>query len=164
MFEGDTFLVMAKSGSPLDCETCDFDDTEVALGYNQLDKQRFEKISELIKSFRKTCQRTGETFVGFESQFDGITIVLEPLTRNTFVLVVSTDPRSQVAMIKYNVQSSQLHFAEIATHTKFQRKCGICREAVKTVTNAAYDSKDDDEPSVRAWDDVGIDLSSVARS
>lgn len=124
MFEGDTFLVMAKSGSPLDCETCDYDETEVALGYNNLDRQRFEKISEIIKSFRKTCQRTGESFVGFESQFDGVAVVLEPLTKNTFILIASTDPRTHVAMVKYNIQMAQLHFAEIATMDKFVRKCG----------------------------------------
>jgi Ras-related GTP-binding protein A/B len=124
MFEGDTFLVMAKSGSPIDCDATDYDANEVAAGYNNLDRQRFEKISEIIKSFRKTCQRTGEVFVGFESQFDGLTVVLEPLTKNTFVLLVSTDPRSHVAMIKYNVHMAQLHFAEIATMNKFHRKCG----------------------------------------
>jgi len=39
------------------------------------------------------CRRTGEEFTGFESKFDGCCVVMEPLTRNTYVLVVASDPR-----------------------------------------------------------------------
>lgn len=38
-------------------------------------------------------RRTGEEFTGFESKFDGCCVVMEPLTRNTYVLVVASDPR-----------------------------------------------------------------------
>lgn len=55
-FEAETFLVIAKSGSPLDCDPADLDDRESAEGGKQLDRRRFEKISEIIKGFRKTCQ------------------------------------------------------------------------------------------------------------
>jgi Ras-related GTP-binding protein A/B len=55
-FEAETFLVIAKSGSPLDCDPADLDDRESAGGGKQLDRRRFEKISEIIKGFRKTCQ------------------------------------------------------------------------------------------------------------
>lgn len=84
---------MAKSGSPIDCDPSDLDEVEVAAGVQNLDRQRFEKISEIVKSFRKTCQRTGEVFAGFETAFDELTVVLEPLSKNTYVLVVSVDPR-----------------------------------------------------------------------
>ena len=40
-----------------------------------------------------TTRRTGENFTGFEAQFDGCTVVLEPLTKNTYVLMVSIDSR-----------------------------------------------------------------------
>lgn len=93
VFEAETFLVMAKSGSPLDAEVEEYDSIEIANGVANLDRDRFEKISEIVKRFRKTCQRTGEEFSGFESTFDGLTVVLEPLTRNTFVLAVVADPR-----------------------------------------------------------------------
>lgn len=56
MFEAETFLVIAKSGSPLDAEASDLDDREVKGGMKALDRKRFEKISETIKGFRKTCQ------------------------------------------------------------------------------------------------------------
>lgn len=56
MFEAETFLVIAKSGSPLDCDPSDLDAVEAKAGAKDLDRQRFEKISEIIKGFRKVCQ------------------------------------------------------------------------------------------------------------
>lgn len=56
VFEAETFLVIAKSGSPLDADNSDLDDREVKGGMKALDGKRFEKISETIKGFRKTCQ------------------------------------------------------------------------------------------------------------
>ena len=38
-------------------------------------------------------RRTGEAFTGFEARFDECTAVLEPLTQNTFILIVAADPR-----------------------------------------------------------------------
>ncbi|KLT44912.1 hypothetical protein CC85DRAFT_283225 [Cutaneotrichosporon oleaginosum] len=93
VFEAETFLAMAKSGSPIDCDPSELEDVEVARGVPHLDRQRFEKISEIVKSFRKTCQRTGEVFTGFETAFDGLCVVLEPMSKNTYILVVSVDPR-----------------------------------------------------------------------
>lgn len=92
-FESETFLIMAKSGSALDADAADADAVEAARGVPGLDAERFEKISEIVKNFRKTCQKTGEQFYGFDAQFDGVTVVLEPMTRNTFAMVVGVDPR-----------------------------------------------------------------------
>jgi hypothetical protein len=61
VFEGETFLVMAKSGSPLDAAELELDEWESERGVGRLDRQRFEKVSEIIKSFRRTCQRTGSS-------------------------------------------------------------------------------------------------------
>lgn len=133
VFEADTFLVMAKSGSPLSSEVEEYDSTEKEQGLSTLDPDRFEKISEIVKRFRKTCQRTGEEFAGFETSFDGVSVVLEPMTRNTFVLVVVVDPRvgkwsrgqpnPVTGLIKYNIHAAQAHFVEVGSVTDFQRKC-----------------------------------------
>jgi Ras-related GTP-binding protein A/B len=55
LFEAQTFLVIAKSGSPVDCDETEFDEVERQGGVNWLDRQRFEKISEIVKKFRTTC-------------------------------------------------------------------------------------------------------------
>jgi Ras-related GTP-binding protein A/B len=56
VFEAETFLIIAKSGSPLDADSFDLDAREVKGGMRALDRKRFEKISDTIKGFRKTCQ------------------------------------------------------------------------------------------------------------
>jgi Ras-related GTP-binding protein A/B len=56
LFEAETFLVIAKSGSPLDSHASELDERELDGGARALDLQRFEKISEIVKGFRKTCQ------------------------------------------------------------------------------------------------------------
>ncbi|EIW69853.1 Gtr1/RagA G protein Gtr1 [Tremella mesenterica] len=152
MFEAETFLVIAKSGSPLDSDPSQMDDNEVKSGAKALDPQRFEKISEIIKGFRKTCQRIGETFSSFESKFDDCTVVLEPLTRNTFILIVSVDPRIESAMLTYNIYHAQVHFADFSNRDGVKRKCSLCRAN----TEAPYEVEGDEDPNVRAWDDVGM--------
>ncbi|WOO78773.1 Ras-related GTP-binding protein A [Vanrija pseudolonga] len=159
VFEGETFLVMAKSGSPLDAAEVELDEWESERGVGRLDRQRFEKVSEIIKSFRRTCQRTGEQFLGFEADFDGCVVVLEPLTRNTFMLVITTDPRLTASMVKYNISQSTIHFVEVGlTVSTFHRKCSICRDTVKKyMPHAVYDVEGDDDPNVVAWDDVPVE-------
>jgi Ras-related GTP-binding protein A/B len=157
VFEAETFLAMAKSGSPIDCDPSELEEVE--------------KISEIVKSFRKTCQRTGEAFTGFETAFDGLSVVLEPMSKNTYILVVSVDPRVReftgnvafqltpdAGLIKYNIAEAHCHLAEVGTWTTFTRKCNICRESIKTMPDLAYAPKGEDDPKVRAWDDVGINV------
>ena len=48
-------------------------------------------------------RRTGEAFTGFEAKFDECTVVLEPLTQNTFILIVAADPRVGEYRILYRV-------------------------------------------------------------
>ncbi|KAK1922974.1 Gtr1/RagA G protein conserved region-domain-containing protein [Papiliotrema laurentii] len=153
VFEAETFLVIAKSGSPLDSPVSDMDEREKEYGAQALDRKRFEKISETIKSFRKTCQRTGEAFMGFEAKFDDCTVVLEPLTTNTFILIVAADPRVEIALLQYNIYNAQPHMADFARRTMLDRKCNLCRETKEL----KYDVKGDDDPNVPAWDDVVFD-------
>lgn len=77
--------------------------------------------------------------MGFEAKFDECTVVLEPLTQNTFVLVVAADPRVgessvwwsseladhlvETALIQYNIYNSQPHMADFAKRNNLERKC-----------------------------------------
>ncbi|WWD20577.1 hypothetical protein CI109_105053 [Kwoniella shandongensis] len=150
LFEAETFLVIAKSGSPLDCDTNDLDEVEVNKGAKGLDQQRFEKISEIVKGFRKICQRNHEQYQGFEAKFDGCTVVLEPLTRNTYILIVSSDPRIETGALLFNIHQAQNHMSEFGARSVLERKCGLCRHN----SELKYDVKGDDDPSVSAWDDA----------
>ena len=55
-FETETFLVISKSGSTLDSEESELDEREEEYNAQGLSLQRFERISEMVKGFRKTCQ------------------------------------------------------------------------------------------------------------
>lgn len=170
-FESETFLIMAKSGSPLDSDASEADEVERAQGIPHLDPERFEKISEIVKSFRKTCQKTGEQFYGFDAQFDGVTVVLEPMTRNTFAMVIGVDPTvgewqqlnkarhvadgAEAGLVKYNMNEARHHLAEVGSQTTMTRKCGICENNVKHEHSLSYKPTN---PNARAWDDVGIEV------
>ncbi|KAK4687515.1 Ras-related GTP-binding protein A/B, partial [Tremellales sp. Uapishka_1] len=165
IFESETFLVIAKSGSPLDSEAGDYDKVEMAGGAKCLDPQRFEKISEIVKGFRKTCLKTGEQYVGMECKFEDCTVVLEPVTKNTVMLIVSVDKRSTTAMITRNIHQCQIHLAEIGVRQTITRKCGcvfpvgreddhahaphrICRHSAEIT----YNVKGDDDDATQDWD------------
>ncbi|WWC92149.1 uncharacterized protein L201_007103 [Kwoniella dendrophila CBS 6074] len=150
LFEADTFLVIAKSGSPLDCDPSDLDQVEIDNGAKELDQQRFEKISEIIKGFKKTCSRNHEQYHGFEAKFDDCTIILEPLTKNTYIMLISVDPRVETGALLYNVHQASPHMVEFATkHTLEQQKCGICRHNKEL----KYAVQGDDDDSIPSWDD-----------
>lgn len=55
LFERQTFLVLAKSGSEIDADEDELDEAEVQGGVKGLDRKRFEKVSEIIKGFRLDC-------------------------------------------------------------------------------------------------------------
>lgn len=56
LFEAQTFLVLAKSGSELDCDADQLTPYEKAAGARGLDAKRFEKVSDIVKEFRHTCR------------------------------------------------------------------------------------------------------------
>jgi Ras-related GTP-binding protein A/B len=56
LFESQTFLVLAKSGSELDCDESELEQYERLGGAAGFNRKRFEKISEIVKEFRHTCR------------------------------------------------------------------------------------------------------------
>lgn len=57
-----------------------------------LEPTRYERTSELIKSFKYTCSRVREEFHTLEVDLDDFSAVLDELTKNTYVLVILHDP------------------------------------------------------------------------
>ncbi len=58
----------------------------------QLEPTRYERTSELIKSFKYTCSRVREEFHTLEVDLPDFSAVLDELTKNTYVLVILHDP------------------------------------------------------------------------
>lgn len=85
LFERTTFLVIATSSS-------DVSESTTAASTHALEGKRFERTSELIKAFKQSCSRLREEFHSLEMELAEFTVVLEELTKNTYVLVVVHDP------------------------------------------------------------------------
>ena len=90
-------------------------------------------------------RKTGETWLGFESTFDNCRVVVEPMTKNTFGLVISTDPRigesllalassgwripprtltgAETGLLQYNMNMARPHIADFSQKSLLERKC-----------------------------------------
>ena len=58
---------------------------------HKMDITRYERTSELIKSFKQSCIRTREEFHSLEMELADFTAVMDELTKNTYVLIVVHD-------------------------------------------------------------------------
>lgn len=57
-----------------------------------MEHARYERTSEIIKSFKHSCSKWREEFFCHEMEFPDFTLVLDELTRNTYIMVVVHDP------------------------------------------------------------------------
>lgn len=98
LFERSTFLVIGKTTLNKDGEeeVNEEDDTADSNEYIdisdrnlKLSKYRFEKISQLIKSFKQSCAKLNNQFNSMQLTETYYNAVLEPLTVNTYVLVIT---------------------------------------------------------------------------
>ncbi|KAJ2913211.1 hypothetical protein MD484_g7204, partial [Candolleomyces efflorescens] len=94
LFERTTFLVIATSSSTsqpaLSSDSDSLEAENPATG--SLDPTRYERTSELIKSFKHSCSRVRGEFHSLEMELWDFTAVLDEMTRNTYVLIIVHDP------------------------------------------------------------------------
>ncbi|KAI5120469.1 hypothetical protein M0805_006489 [Coniferiporia weirii] len=121
LFERTTFLVIATSqrsaapgahnsnGSTSTDLTADDPDADP----HQMQPTRYERTSELIKSFKHACIRKREEFRSLDMELPEYTAVLDELTKNTYIMVVVHDPTIETAAIKINIQLARRKFEEL---------------------------------------------------
>ncbi|SPO20799.1 related to GTR1 - GTP-binding protein [Ustilago trichophora] len=95
-----------------------FSTTETIATMNHLDPERFEKVSELIKNFKLSCQKLPaktcqSEFQAVELKAPNFTAYIDSLTSNTYIMILVTDPNIQMASIKLNVQLARDHFERL---------------------------------------------------
>ncbi|CBQ67634.1 related to GTR1-GTP-binding protein [Sporisorium reilianum SRZ2] len=83
-----------------------------------LDPERFEKVSELIKNFKLSCQKLPAKSAQCEFQAVELTApqfsaYIDSLTSNTYIMILVTDPSIQMASVKLNVQLARDHFERL---------------------------------------------------
>ncbi|GAC73468.1 ATP-dependent RNA helicase [Moesziomyces antarcticus T-34] len=83
-----------------------------------LDPERFEKVSELIKNFKLSCQKLPAKssqceFQAVELKAPNFSAYIDSLTSNTYIMLLVRDPSIQMASIKLNVQLARDHFERL---------------------------------------------------
>jgi len=78
-----------------------------------MDATRYERTSELIKSFKHSCVRLREDFHCLEMELPAFTAVLDELTKNTYVMVIVHDHTIETAAIKLNIRLARSKFEEL---------------------------------------------------
>ena len=108
LFERSTFLVIGQTTLNRDGEE-ELHEEDPSSEYIsisdrnlKLSKFRFEKISQLIKSFKQSCSKINNQFNSMQLSETYYNAVLEPLTVNTYVLVI-TDKTDIRGCLSFNV-------------------------------------------------------------
>ncbi|TDL24964.1 hypothetical protein BD410DRAFT_718625 [Rickenella mellea] len=127
LFERTTFLVIATSsiaapdtparpdGLPnAHLLTSDSPDPAAA---HQFDPTRYERTSELIKSFKHACSRMREEFHSLEMELPEFTAVLDELTKNTYIMIVVHDPTIETAALRINIRLARHKFEQLQADT-----------------------------------------------
>lgn len=83
-----------------------------------LDPERFEKVSELIKNFKLSCQKLPAKsaqceFQAVELRTSTFSAYIDSLTSNTYIMILVTDPIIRLASVKLNVQLARDHFERL---------------------------------------------------
>ncbi|KAJ3321742.1 Interleukin-4 receptor subunit alpha [Boothiomyces sp. JEL0866] len=103
LFEKATFLVIAHTKES-----------------NNPDIHRFEKVSNIIKQFKLSCSKSQAHFQTMELRNNSMSLFIQPLTSNTYILVVLTDPNIRIFILNVessipilNIQAAKSHFEKI---------------------------------------------------
>ncbi|KAJ7633048.1 Gtr1/RagA G protein conserved region-domain-containing protein [Roridomyces roridus] len=97
LFERTTFLVIATSSPPS----------------ANLEPTRYERTSELIKAFKRSCSRVREEFHALEMELPQFSAVLDELTKNTYILIIVHDPAVETAALRLNVRMARRKFEQL---------------------------------------------------
>lgn len=85
---------------------------------SQLSGNRFERISSLLKTFKlSSTSWSNEKWIGLHMQLPGFTAVIEPLTVNSYVMVLCADDRILPEAIKVNIRMAKQKFEDLQAGT-----------------------------------------------
>ncbi|KAL9715351.1 GTP-binding protein gtr1 [Leucoagaricus gongylophorus] len=110
LFERTTFLVIATSSSGTGVASSAVPTYAKDGSDHRLEPTRYERTSELIKSFKCTCSRVREQFHALELDLHDFSAVLDELTKNTYVLVILHDPTIETAAVRLNIRLARSKF------------------------------------------------------
>ncbi|MCO5555687.1 hypothetical protein L7F22_009232 [Adiantum nelumboides] len=131
IFERTTFLVISKSTARLNDLSKSEQERQKEIkmeeeGYPPADSNaaiaidesglypgRFGKISQLIKGLRLACSKLQSQFQAIEMRTNAFSAYLDILTPNTYIMVITADPKIELSAIKLNTQLVRDHFEHL---------------------------------------------------
>ncbi|KAG8458223.1 hypothetical protein KFE25_001515 [Diacronema lutheri] len=99
LFERATFLVISQS---------------ILRGH--ADPHRFEKISNIIKQFKLSCSKTQAQFASMQVHNAAFSAFIEGFTSNTYLMVITSEPRIQPAVTLTNLTAARAVFEDLLQH------------------------------------------------
>ena len=74
------------------------------------DAHRFEKISNIVKQFKLSCNKADSQFSGIEICNSKFTVFIESFTENTYIMVIVSNRNVHKATTLLNVRNARKHF------------------------------------------------------
>mmetsp|Transcript_5481 Transcript_5481/g.15465 ORF Transcript_5481/g.15465 Transcript_5481/m.15465 type:complete len:313 (-) Transcript_5481:32-970(-) len=100
LFEMSTFLVISLASSK-----------------KHKDVHRFEKISNIVKQFKLSCNKMGTQLQNLQVRNSNFVAFIESLTRNTAVMIILSDPNITAPAIRINVAAARKYFTPLIEAT-----------------------------------------------
>jgi len=74
------------------------------------DTHRFEKISNIVKQFKLSCEKAQSQFQGMEVSNSKFTAFIDAFTANTYIMVIVSNPNVHTATTLMNIKNARRHF------------------------------------------------------
>jgi len=81
------------------------------------DAHRFEKISNIIKQFKLSCNKMGSQFQTMEVRNSHFSAFIDSLTSNACVMIIISDPNITSPAIGVNINGAKKFFAPLLDET-----------------------------------------------
>ncbi|CAO1399121.1 unnamed protein product [Diamesa hyperborea] len=91
--------------------------TFLVISHTQLkphsDSHRFEKVSNIIKQFKLSCAKLGAKFQSVEVRNSQFAAFIDTFTSNTYIMVVTSDPKIPSEATLVNIRNARKFFEEL---------------------------------------------------
>lgn len=74
------------------------------------DTHRFEKISNIVKQFKLSCEKAQSQFQGMEVSNSRFSAFIDAFTANTYIMVIVSDMNVHTAATSMNIKNARKHF------------------------------------------------------
>jgi hypothetical protein len=76
----------------------------------QFDNHRFEKISNIVKQFKLSCEKAQSQFQGMEVSNSKFSAFIDAFTANTYIMVIVSRRDVHTAATLMNIKNARSHF------------------------------------------------------